>query len=159
MMNDVKKFKDALVPFERSENFNPNVLEGLYRKLMTDLVRNNSEDRDYYIAPEIFEVEMQRGEFGLPNGFRMVPDLLLFKVVKGNEYVPAADPDFKIRIGENRNYYTNKIEYFIGSMLSRRALYELQYNRQERAMVYIKKIRKEIPNYVLPKMLQSIPTN
>jgi hypothetical protein len=157
MTDDVNNFREALVPFERSENFNPNLLERLYRKLMTDLVTNNVEENDYYIAPELYEQEMQRGEFVLPEGYKLVPDLLLFKVVRGDEYIPAADPDFEIRLSEKRNYYIDKIEYFVGSMLARRTMYELQYNRQDRAKLYLKKIKKDIPDYKLPLMLQSIP--
>jgi hypothetical protein len=159
MTDDVNKFKEALVPFERSENFNPTQLERLYRKLMADLVATNIEERDYYIAPEIVEQEMQRGEFVLPEGYKLVPDLLLFKVVKDNEYLPAADPDFKIRISEKRNYYIDKIEYFVGSMLARRAMYELQYNRQDRAKDYLKKIKKDLPNYIIPASLRNFPTD
>jgi hypothetical protein len=158
MTNDVNRFKEALVPFERGGNFNANLLERLYRKLMTDLVASKVIEKDYYIAPELYEQEMQTGEFVLPEGYYLVPDLLLFKVARGNEYVPAADPDFEIRISDKRNYYINKIEYFVGSMLARRALYELQFNKQERAKVYIKKIRKDLPNYTLPTVLQNIPT-
>jgi hypothetical protein len=43
-------------------------------------------------------------------------------------------------------------------MLARRTMYELQYNRQDRAKIYLKKIKKDIPDYKLPLMLQSIPT-
>jgi hypothetical protein len=158
MTDDVNKFKEALVPFERGGIFNANLLERLYRKLMTDLVVNNVTKSDYYVAPELYEQEMQNGEFVLPEGYILVPDLLLFKVVQGIEYVPAANPDFEIRISEKPNYYINKIEYFVGSMLARRALYEIQYNKPERAKVYIKKIRKDLPNYIMPKLLQGIPT-
>ncbi|UCH66529.1 MAG: DUF2723 domain-containing protein [Ignavibacterium sp.] len=157
MTKDVIRFREALVPFERGGNFNANLLERLYRKLMTDLVIKNVTERGYYIAPEIYEQEMQKGEFVLPEGYYLIPDLLLFKVVQGNEYIHAADPDFEIRISEKRNYYINKIEYFVGSMLARRAMYELQYNKPKRAKVYIKKIRNDLPNYTLPKMLQNIP--
>ena len=156
MSDLVNKFREALVPFERSENFNRNLLERLYRKLMTDLVANNIENRDYYIAPEIVEQELQRGEFALPQGYSLVPDLLLFKVVKGNEYIPANDPDFEIRLSDKRNYYIDKIEYFVGSMLARRAIYELQNNKSDRAKVYLKKIREDFPSYNLPVTLRNI---
>ena len=156
MSDLVNKFREALVPFERSENFNRNLLERLYRKLMTDLVAYNIENRDYYIAPEIVEQELQRGEFALPQGYSLVPDLLLFKVVKGNEYIPANDPDFEIRISDKRNYYIDKIEYFVGSMLARRAIYELQNNKSDRAKVYLKKIREDFPSYNLPVTLRNI---
>ncbi len=158
MTDIVSSFKEALIPFERSENFNPNLLERLYRKLMTDLVSNNVEERDYYIAQEVVEQEMQRGEFVLPEGYKLVPDILLFKVVNSNEYIPAANPDFKLRLTEKRNYYIDKIEYFVGSMLSRRAMYELQHNKLDRAKVYLKKIQEDLPNYTIPIILKNILT-
>ena len=158
MNDDVNRFKQALLPFERSQNFDSNLLERLYRKLMTDLVANNIEERSFYIAPEIFEQEMQKGEFVLPEGYKLIPDLLLFKVVNGDEYIPAADPDFNIRLSEKRNYYIDKIEYFVGSMLTRRVMYELQNNRQDRAKVYLKKIRDDLPNYKIPVTLRKIST-
>ena len=116
----------------------------------------NIDERDFYIAPELFEDEMKRGEFTLPQGYSLIPDVLLFKVVKGNEYIPAANPDFSIRISNKRNYYIDKIEYFVGSMLSRRAMYEMQYGNVERAKVYLKKIQDDLPAYKIPPALQNI---
>ena len=159
MRDDVNNFKEALVPFERSENFNSNLLESLYRKLMTDLVANNVTGRDFYIAPELYEVEMQKHEFTLPEGYSLVPDLLLFKVVKGNEYVPAADPDFKIRFGENSNYYTDMIKRFVGNMLAKRAMYEMQFNKLDRAKIYAIKIKKDIPGYPMPEVIRNLLSN
>jgi len=159
IQDDVKNFREALIPFERSENFNSNLLENLYRKLMTDLVANNVTDRNFYIAPELYEVEMQRGEFSLPQGYTLVPDLLLFKVVKGNEYVPAADPDFKIRFGDNSNYYIDMIKRFVGNMLARRAMYEMQFNKLDRAKIYAKKIKKDLPGYPMPEVIRNLLSN
>ncbi|MEJ2195192.1 MAG: hypothetical protein P8X73_10105, partial [Ignavibacteriaceae bacterium] len=68
MSDIVTQFREALIPFERSENFNRNLLERLYRKLMTDLVEKNIEKSDYYIAPELVKQEMQKGEFTLQTG-------------------------------------------------------------------------------------------
>ena len=156
MQDDVKSIKEALVPFERSEDYNSNLLENLYRRVMTNLVAVNIDERDFYIAPELFEIEMKRGEFTLPQGYSLIPDVLLFKVVKGNEYIPAANPDFRIRFSDKRNYYIDKIEYFVGSMLSRRAMYEMQYGNVEKAKVYLKKIYDDLPAYKIPPTLQNI---
>ncbi|GMR25007.1 MAG: hypothetical protein BMS9Abin39_0282 [Ignavibacteria bacterium] len=156
MQDDIKRFKEALVPFERSEGYNSNLLENLYRRVMTNLVEANIDERDFYIAPELFENEMKRGEFTLPQGYSLIPDVLLFKVVKSNEYIPAANPDFNIRISDKRNYYIDKIEYFVGSMLSRRAMYEMQYGKVERAKVYLKKIQYDLPTYKIPPHLQKL---
>ena len=72
---------------------------------MTGLVEANIDEKDFYVAPEIFEREMQRGQFVLPEGYTLIPDLLLFKVVKGNQYHPGLDYNYKIRFPEKRNYY------------------------------------------------------
>ncbi len=151
----VSKFKVALLPFERSENFNANLLEGLYRRLMTALVATNIDERDFYIAPELYQNEMQRGEFKLPQGYKLVPDNLLFKVVNSDEYVPASDPDFQIRFSDNKNYYLEKIEYFTGYMLLNRVNYELQHGKVERAKVFMRKLKKLLPDYNIPVTLKN----
>jgi Zn-dependent M16 (insulinase) family peptidase len=74
----------------------------------------------------------------------------LFKAVRGSEYVPASEPDFKIRLPEKRNIYINNIENFIGNMLVRRALYEMQFDETEKAKKYIDKIKSDLPNYIIP---------
>jgi hypothetical protein len=148
---EMKLFLDALAPFERSEKHDPNLLEMLYRRLMTNLISTNIDKRDFYVAPELFQKEMQKGEFTLPEGYKLVPDLFLFRVVKGDEYVPAADPDFKIRFPEERNFYLDQmINSFICNMLIHRAFYELQFDKIDRANLYIGKIKKDFPEYVFP---------
>jgi hypothetical protein len=152
----VSKFKTALLPFERSENFNAKLLESLYRRLMTGLVATNIDERDFYVAPELYQNEMQRGEFNLPQGYKLVPDNLLFKVVKGDEYVPASDPDFQIRFSDKKNYYLEQIENFTGLMLLNRVNYELQHGKVERAKVYMQKLKKILPDYSIPTTLKNV---
>jgi hypothetical protein len=88
-----------------------------------------------------------------------VPHLFFYKVVKGNEYVPAPDPDFTIRIAENKNVYIEQIENLIGRMLSNRAYYEVQHGRSDRAKVYLKKVRKDFPGFKLHPSLQEVLKN
>ncbi len=156
--SDVKLFLDALQPFERNERYNPNLLEIRFRAVMTNLVSSNFNERTFYVAPELFENEMQRGEFSLPDGLTLVPDIFMFKVVDSEEYIEAADPDFSIRFPRKMNRYTNFIEQTVGAMLARRALYELKYNKTERAKVYVEKILNDFPNYRLPAALINIIT-
>lgn len=152
----VDQFLQALKPFERGENFNPQLLESLFQKIMSDLVLINFDKRTFYIAPEVFENEMQKGQFLLPEGYTLVPDIFFFKVNKGEGYLPANDPEFSIRFPEKRNYYHNTIEKLIGGMLVRRALYEMQFNKLDRAKVYIKKLKKEFPDYPIPSGLVEV---
>ncbi len=153
VQNDVNEFLIALVPFERSETFDSQKLETHFRRIMTGLVATNIDEKDIYVAPEIFEQEMQRGEFVLPEGYILVPDLFLFKVAKGNRYYPASDFNYKIRFPEKRNHYITMIENFVGTMLSRRALYEIKFAQSERAKYYVQKIIENLPNYKLPPVL------
>jgi hypothetical protein len=153
---DIDLFLNALRPFERSEQYNANLLETLFRRIMTGLVSSNINKRDFYIAPEIVEGEMQRGEFSLPAGYSLIPDLFLYKVVDGKAYVPAADPDFIIRFTEREDHYSSFIKRITGSMLVARAIYELQYDNRERAIVYIDKIRKDIPDFKIPPELTQV---
>ncbi len=156
MKPDVDAFLKAVAPFESGGHFDPNLLESLYRRIMTDLVATNIEKHPFYIAPELFENEMQKGEFTLPKGYYLVPDLFLFRVVKGKKYVPAANPDFTIRLPQKRNAYINFIENSVATMLARRALYEMQFDKVNRAKLYINKIKRSFPEYRLPPGLEEV---
>jgi hypothetical protein len=156
MRTDVNNFLTAVAPFESNDRFDPDLLESDYRKIMTDLVGTNINNCNFYITPELIEDEMQKGEFTLPPGYTLVPDLLLFKVVKGKDYVPAPDPTFIIRFPQKRTEYINFIEQTAGSMLARRALYEMQFDKTSRAKIYIMKITKDFPNYILPQGLAEV---
>ena len=156
---DVKRFSEALKPFERSENFNANLLENLFRKIMTGLISTNINTHNYFIAPEIVENEMQRGEFQLPQGYKLVPHLFLFQVVKTDDYIEAPLPDFKLRFSENKDKYATSLEKIISGMLARRALYELQFNNSERAKIYAEKLTAEFPEFTLPSALQNLILN
>ncbi len=156
---EVDQFLLELQPFERGENFDANKLETLYRTIMTKLISTNIDKRDFYIAPELVEQEMKRGEFSLPPGYSLIPDLFLFKIVKGNEYVPAADTDFTIRFPEKRNYYIDSIERFVGTILSNRAVYEMRFGRTDRAKLYVQKMISDLPNFTIPPQLGQLVKN
>lgn len=157
LKSEVNLFLEALKPFERDKNYNAQLLETRYQNIMTGLAATNIDESTFYIASEIFDNEMQRGEFVLPPGYTLVPDLFLFKVVKNDsKYILAKNPNFNIRFPEAGNHYTKFIEQKIGAMLSNRAMYELKFNKIERAKLYIKKIRKDFPGYELPQSLGEI---
>lgn len=147
-------FLKALEPFEKSEKFDPALLESLYRTMMTHLVQDNIGSRAFYIAPELVENEMARGEFSLPKGYFLVPDLFMFKVVKDSSYVPAHKADFTIRLPKHRDRYITFIENTAGAMLVRRAMYEMKFDKTERAKMYLDKVKKEFPDYQIPYSLE-----
>lgn len=155
--SDVEPFLKALQPFERSENYNAPLLQNLFVRLMTNLVSKNEEHK-FYIGPEIFDKEMREGEFVLPEGYTVVPDNFMFIAVKDNKYVEASDPNFKIRFREKRNHYDRFIEEsLVGPMLARRAFYELQFDKVEKAKFYVNKLLNEFPNYRMPmELIQAV---
>lgn len=154
--SEVKLFKDALFPFETDEPFNSNLLESLYQRIMIGIITTNIDEHDVFIAPELVDNEMQQGQLKLPQGYYLVPDLFLFRIVKENKYYPAADPNFKIRMPEEKDKYVLNIQSFVASMLSRRALFELQNNNLDRAKIFAKKIVTDFPDYGLPPGLADI---
>lgn len=156
---EVDRFLEALKPFEQQGNFNANLLENSFRKIMTGLVATNIDKHNYFIAPEIVEGEMRRGEFQLPKGYILVPYSLLFKVVSNTNYVDAPLPNFKIRFTYKDDKYIAAIKSFISSMLIRRALYELQFNNTERAIIYALKVATDFPEIKLPSELQKLILN
>ena len=152
---EANNFIETVLPFERDEKYDPGVIEANYRSVMTNLVAKNMAKRNYYIGPEIFQNEVERGEFSLPEGYQSVPHLLMFKVVKGNDYVSAPDPNFTIRFPGNRNKYIDFIETTVATMLTYRAAYELQFNKPDRAKIYLDKVRNDFPNYQIPYEIES----
>jgi hypothetical protein len=156
---EVDQFIEALKPFERQEQYNAILLENLFRKIMTGLVSTNIEKHYYFIAPEIVDGEMKRGEFQLPAGYTLVPHLLLFKVVNTTDYVEAPLPDFKIRYDNKDDKYITSLKGFISSMLIRRGMYEMQFNKPERAKIYAMKAAADFPNITLPPVLSNLILN
>lgn len=154
---EINGFLEALKPFERNEQFDSALLEKYYRAIMTKLISENAGSKSFYIGLELFQSEMQRGEFSLPAGYQLVPDLCMLKIVKGKDYVPAKDPDFIIRPPKNGNKYTDNILNFACSSLVYRAQYELIYNKKDRAKLYIGKIKRDYPDFRIPSdVLQKV---
>ena len=126
---------------------------------MTGLVSTNISKHDYFIAPELIDGEMRRGEFQLPAGHTLVPYLFLFKVVSSNEYVEAPLPNYNIRFENRDDKYIVALKGFLSSMLIRRAIYELQFNKIERAKIYTNKLIADFPDVTLPPALTNLMNN
>jgi len=159
--SDVDQFIEALKPFERNqkEKTNNQLLEFLFRRIMTGLVATNIDKHDYFIAPELVDGEMKRGEFQLPEGYTIVPHLFLFKVVNTSDYVEAPLPEFKIRFDQYDDQYIKSLKGFVASMLVRRAMYEMHFNKTDRAKIYVKKVAADFPNVTLPPVLSNLILN
>ena len=149
---EVKSFLDALKPFEQGGNFNPQVLEHYYRLILQKLISEN-QDRDFFIGVELFSNELQKGEFQLPKDYTIVPYLLSLKVTKETDYVSAPLPDFEFRLPKNANKYTDFIVSTVCNMLQNRAMYELRFEKIERAKIYSERILEISPSFLLNKNL------
>ena len=149
---EVKSFLDALKPFEQGGNFNPQVLEHYYRLILQKLISEN-QDRDFFIGVELFSNELQNGEFQLPKDYTIVPYLLSLKVTKETDYVSAPLPDFEFRLPKNANKYTDFIVSTVCNMLQNRAMYELRFEKIERAKIYSERILEISPSFLLNKNL------
>lgn len=148
---EIDLFVSAVRPFERGEEYNPALLETLYRNMMTQLAAKFAPDHTVYIAPELVDNEIASGEFVLPAGYSLVPDLFFYRLVSTDGYAGAPMPKFKIRMPAVKNRYS---EYIVNSlvcpMLLRRAMYERKFGYPEKARIYLDKIRQDFPDYQLP---------
>ena len=109
-----------------------------------------------YLTPEVVRDEVEKGRFIMPDSLEIIPDILMFRVVDKNEYFPAKDPDFIIRIPKENTVLTKYIENLIGAMLTNRIRYELQYNKFSRARLYYLKLVNNLPDYPVPDKLKRL---
>jgi hypothetical protein len=144
--HEARTFIRLVAPFERDESFDPAPLEAAYRAVMTKVVSSNLGKRPVYVAPELYDTEMRNGQFSLPPGAALVPELFFFRVTTSDDYVEAPLPDFEIDFSEE-NQYVAATEDIVGTALLRRALYEAGHNRIDRARAYMKKIETDLPRY------------
>lgn len=153
MEEDLNGFLKALLPFERSENYNSSLLESYYRKIMQRIVTDNYEKYDSFIGPELFDNEYRRGNFPLPEGYNFVPYGLLYKIVKGTDYEEAPELELNIRFPEEEDEYSNIIKQTIINVTLNRAIYELNYEKKDKARVLVAKIQEMFPAYPINQQL------
>ncbi|NLT49876.1 MAG: DUF2723 domain-containing protein [Ignavibacteria bacterium] len=144
---EINSFLKELEVFESGGNFNPQVLELYFRKIITGLIKNNVSKRNVYIGPEFLQKELRTGELQLPEDCTLVPHLFLYKVVKKDEYSAAPFPDFKLRkTGRDDNYEKNA-SAFVFDVLINRALYENQNGFNSSAQKYLNFASNNFPEF------------
>ena len=156
VQKEIGSFKEALKPFERGQPYNSALLETGYQAIMTQLVATNFGRRDYYIGPEVIANELRRGEFKLPDGYQAVPQLFLYKVARGDAYVPCPDPGFSIRFPKRSDDYTSFIRQIVARVLADRAQYEIKFNELDRARVLAEKLAKDFPEQPIPDQVKAL---
>jgi hypothetical protein len=149
---EIKNFLVALKPFERDEQFDPTLIEKYYREIMKKLISENS-NRPFYIGFELVQNEMNKGEFNLPEGYKIIPHKYLFKVVNNDNYVPLTSVDINIRTNGPTNKYTDNIIGFVSNMYINRVYYELSFFKRNEIKSLIDAVRKFNPEIILPENL------
>jgi Protein O-mannosyl-transferase TMEM260-like len=154
---DVTVLDANLLPFgwylQRIKNsFNISVNPKTKTINTADLLKN----RPFYLSPEILGDQFFKGKFAVGKNEEIVPDQLLFKVVHTNDYVPAGDPDFIIRFPAEHSKLVDHIGNLVGSMLVNRIRYELQFQKYNRAKIYLKKLIVDFPFYTVPKDIKEV---
>ncbi len=155
--NNVYAFLDALVPFERGGKYNSQKLETNYQAIMTGLVQNQIATRPIYLGPELVQNEFRNRQFVLPQGYKIVPHQLMFKVVPDtNTYFEAGIPEFSIRYPEEDNFYTGSIKRIVKEALLQRAIYEKYNNKPEKSELYINKYKTDFPDAPISAKVKQI---
>jgi len=112
-----------------------------------------------YIASEVIRDYIYEQKLILNGSVYLVPHLLAFKISTNNEYIPAKDPTFKIRIPRFISIVDEQIINLVCTMLVNRIKYELQYNKADRAKVYYQKLVTDFPMYLPPSELLFLAEN
>ncbi len=153
---EVASFLTALAPFEQGDDYDASVLERRYRRLISRMIETNMDERDVFVAPELVEGELRRGELTLPAGLRLIPDLFFFRVVHSEDYLPLRKTDVSIRFPRQANRYSRVIENFVSNMWMYRALYELQHGKTENARRMRRLLLSHFPDIPLPPSLAGL---
>jgi len=157
--SEIQSFLKELEVFEAGGNFNPQILEFYFRKIITGLIKNNIGKRNVYIGPEFLQKELRTGELQLPEGYSLIPHLFLYKVVKKDEYSAAPFPDFKLRkTGRDDNYEKNA-SAFIFDVLINRALYENQNGFIGSAQKYLSFAKNNFPEFPINPAITNLIEN
>lgn len=153
---EVESFLEALAPFERGKRYDARLLEARYRNLIARLIEANMTRGDVFIAPELVQAEIRRGDVHLPQGVRLIPDAFFFRAVRTDAYIPSEVTEIRIRFPSKGNHYTNTLRNFVSNAFTWRALYELQHSKTEKARLLTHQLTEHFPGLQLPPVLRSL---
>ncbi|HPN37596.1 MAG TPA: DUF2723 domain-containing protein [Melioribacteraceae bacterium] len=154
LQNDKIEFLKALQPFERKEDYNPQILEKYYRAIIKGLIADNIDKRPIYFGPELIDNEIKNDQIEIPDGLSLVPEGLLYRVVKNRDYHPQNNYNINIRFPKTEDKYIINLKNIIFGMLANRAIYEKSYNRIENEKLIKDIIISNFPDKNLPQFLK-----
>lgn len=155
----VASFQKELEPFESGRNFNSQKLEYYFRKILTGLIETNIDKRNIYIGPEFLKNELKSGELTLPAGFKIIPQIYLYKIVKDDSYVSAPEPEIHLRKNENPDEYQENASAFVFETLLNRAIYEHLNGRKLKSEKYYRSARKNFPDFKINPAITNMLKN
>ncbi len=123
--------------------------------LQDSVVNLNLKNRNVYFSAEMLE-KVLRGEVKLPDDLHLVPHYFMFKLVPKKKYEPLEFKDYSFRYPQRSNFYTDEVKNIIRNMLLNRSIYERMNGKVELARLYLKKLKKDFPEYKLPRDLDSL---
>jgi hypothetical protein len=151
---EIADFTDALKPFERGKLHDPVRLETGYRRIFSRLIETNMDKRAVFVAPELVENELARGELDLPSGVTLVPDLFFFRAVRDREtFCQTRVQGVALPFPKRRDRYTDQVRGLVTRMLIRRALYELSFQRRDAAAGWVAQLKQLNPGFPVPEQL------
>ncbi|MCX8010108.1 MAG: hypothetical protein N3A61_03055, partial [Ignavibacteria bacterium] len=152
--NESINFITSIKPFDEMNAYDEKRINETYLIFIKNLIEKNLDERPVYIAPEVVANDIKQGQFTLPNGAFLVPDLFLFKVVKSNEYLPLKNINFNLRFNNESSRYIQDIKKVIGYNFFERIKYEMSFNKKDNAKAILIKLKKLIPDLYIPTELE-----
>lgn len=156
--NEIGVFKQLLVPFENGKkNYNPQLLQETWLNLNTQILYGNMAKRPVYLTIELTN-EIGDGELILPEGTKLIPMCLYFKLLPQNApYQPCDCKDLNIRFSGPQNYYVNTMRKITFQQLLYRAEYELQEGFSDKAkQVYQIAAKHKLEGQPMPDQAQKL---
>ena len=114
----------------------------------------NLLSQDYYITFDVFKDYIRKGKFNLGSK-TIIPEGFCFKLSNDNSYNEYYPEIPKIRFLKRRTIFHEYIYQLIGFMIETRARYELQFQKVDKAKMFLSLLVKDYPDYQIASELQS----
>ena len=108
------------------------------------IIKNNN----LYVAFDVVNNLISKGLVFLPPQCALVPEFYFYRLVFDNNYYQIDENNYTIRFNKNSNdEFESYLCTLMAFMLEQRILYELDFNKKERASYFYEKLKKNFSNY------------
>ncbi len=136
---EIDAFKKELYKFEHGLPYNSSAVEYRYAQVMRSFFEKNISERPVYVSPEI-EPEYSQG-------FERIPSGLVFRLSKGKDDVPLAEPAYSYRVPGRGGTYVDGILSFYAQSYLNYGIYANLNGMKEEAKNYVEKALAVNPAY------------